>query len=334
MHDISNLEKRITSIERLSVLNNLENGLVNTDVIDAVTGLNRFKSGYLVDDFANPFLISDNYVINNNASFFNKRFGPRKEGFIPTVNIYASNGSANYQNTNGQFTLPFTETNFIKQNTSTKSLSVNPFSAISWEGILTIGPEFDLSIMNRNLTKTVQAEVVVPPAAYIEPPPPPEPVIAPPSEYVPPDEPVYPPPPPPEEVPEEVYTIGVLANNLGLSSDNSSNVVVQVEVSQRDYTYLSNNYATGEPFSAAIDAQRWADVYVAALVSASDGVGVGSANWEVAKQNAISYLEDNGYDNAPVGEGNDKKKIHEILYEAYYKAVDGMGYKSEDDSGR
>lgn len=146
MKDISELEKRISGIERLSILNSYENSLVRTEVVDPITGLNRFKSGYLVDSFTNPFSISDTTQGTAAASFNAQKFSSRREGFVGLSSVFTANGSSNYQNTNGQFTLPYTETAFISQNTSTKSNTLNPFSAISWEGVMKVGPAFDLSV--------------------------------------------------------------------------------------------------------------------------------------------------------------------------------------------
>lgn len=188
MQDISKLETRISSIERLSILNTLENSVVKTEVIDPITGLNRFKSGYLVDNFTNPFLIADGAYTANSASYYSKKFGPRKEGFIAAFDVYSANGSTNYQNTNGQLSLPYTETALIDQNTSTKAITLNPFSAVSWEGILTLGPGFDMSVLNRNPTNVINVERPIPPEVVITPPAPPVSVL--------PDPPSIPTPPP------------------------------------------------------------------------------------------------------------------------------------------
>lgn len=199
MKDISKLETRISSIERLSILNSLENSVVRTDVVDPITGLNRFKSGYLVDNFTNPFLVADSTYTSNSVSYYNNKLGPRKEGFVSAFDIYTANGSTNFQNTNGQYTLPYTEVAFINQNTSTRAITLNPFSAVSWEGILTIGPEFDTAVLNRNTTTNVNIDtppivpevVITPPAppVVVEPSPPviptPAPVVVPEPEVVP-----------------------------------------------------------------------------------------------------------------------------------------------------
>lgn len=229
MKDISKLESRISSIERLSILNSLENSVVRTDVVDPITGLNRFKSGYLVDNFTNPFLVADSTYTANSVSYYNNKLGPRKEGFVSAFDIYTANGSTNFQNTNGQYTLPYTEVAFINQNTSTRAITLNPFSAVSWEGILTIGPEFDTTVLNRNTTTTVNVdtppivpEVVItppPPPVVVEPAPPviptPAPVVVPEPDVVPNRPPiVYPEPEPAVSFNIQPFVSGVATYSL------------------------------------------------------------------------------------------------------------------------
>lgn len=151
MKDIAVLEKRVETVERLSIINVEENSVINTEVLDPVTGLNKFKSGYLVDGFTNPFATADIDKIANISGFYGRKFGPKKEGFVADYTILsttAPSGSTNIQNTNGQITLPYTEVAFIDQPYSTKTVTLNPFSAISWEGVLKINPQFDLSAQN------------------------------------------------------------------------------------------------------------------------------------------------------------------------------------------
>lgn len=162
MQDIARLESRVNSVERLSILNSMESGLIRTEVADATTGLNRFKSGYLVDNFSNPFLICDKTVSANSSSFYDKKFGPRKEGFVAAFDLLGnvSGGSTNYKLENGQLSLPYTEVSFIEQKTSTNTTTLNPFSAISWEGILTLGREYDTTVQAKNNTNTTNPEII------------------------------------------------------------------------------------------------------------------------------------------------------------------------------
>ena len=51
MKDISTLERRINRLEDLVTLSILEQAALNMQVRDAVTGLDRFKNGIVVDTF-------------------------------------------------------------------------------------------------------------------------------------------------------------------------------------------------------------------------------------------------------------------------------------------
>jgi hypothetical protein len=54
MRDISELETRIKNLEYYTSLTLLENEIFNTPIASGVTPtLNRFKNGYIVDDFDN-----------------------------------------------------------------------------------------------------------------------------------------------------------------------------------------------------------------------------------------------------------------------------------------
>ena len=78
MKDISKLESRVENLEYFSTLNASEQSLLSYEVPDAVTGLNRFKTGYLVDNFSNPFTVCDyfNCLIfsRNNWALFGVSF--------------------------------------------------------------------------------------------------------------------------------------------------------------------------------------------------------------------------------------------------------------------
>ena len=52
MSDINKLEKRIENLEFYTSLSLLENETLNMQITDS-DGLNRFKSGFFVDDFSN-----------------------------------------------------------------------------------------------------------------------------------------------------------------------------------------------------------------------------------------------------------------------------------------
>ena len=51
MKDISDIDRRVDRVEDLATLSVLENISFNMSVRDAVTGLDRFKNGIIVDGF-------------------------------------------------------------------------------------------------------------------------------------------------------------------------------------------------------------------------------------------------------------------------------------------
>ena len=51
MKDIQEIDKRVHRVERLVTLSLLEQSALNMSVRDAVTGLDRFKNGIVVDTF-------------------------------------------------------------------------------------------------------------------------------------------------------------------------------------------------------------------------------------------------------------------------------------------
>jgi len=111
-------------------------------VPDAVTGLNRFKTGYLVDNFSNPFTVCDFYNPLSGTRFRSLELTPSME-IHDSALIVDATSSTNYQVTGGQITMPYTEVPFINQNVSTRVTNINHFLLINWEGHMTIVPPID-----------------------------------------------------------------------------------------------------------------------------------------------------------------------------------------------
>jgi hypothetical protein len=140
MSEISSIEDRIFRLEQYSLLNQSEQSLINTEIIDAGTGLTRFKSGYLVETFDNPDMISDVFNEDFSATYVNGVLFPKIEHnevtLIPTTldNVATA---ANY------VCLPFTEVVFAQQNVSSRVTNVNPFAVYTWTGVMTLTPSSD-----------------------------------------------------------------------------------------------------------------------------------------------------------------------------------------------
>ena len=149
MQDINKLQDRVANVEYFSTLNSTENSLVSYQIQDAATGLNRYKTGYLVDNFQNPFLISDYLNKYQRASFLSSTMGAAAE--THDAPFVLNENSTNYQITGNTASLPYTEVPLISQLTSTRITNLNPFMVFAWTGSMTINPPSDSWVVTEDL---------------------------------------------------------------------------------------------------------------------------------------------------------------------------------------
>lgn len=162
MSDIKKLDERITNVEYFSTLNSVETSLLSYEVLDPSTGLNRFKNGYLVDNFDNAFAACDFFNQDNRCSFYDSQLSAAAEDHEAVLVLRST--STNYKITGEsyvstglnpsydvQLTLPYTEVPFIIQKYSTRVTNLNPFMVFAWEGTMTINPSFDVWVETNNL---------------------------------------------------------------------------------------------------------------------------------------------------------------------------------------
>jgi hypothetical protein len=205
MRDIQELEKRIDNIEYFTTLTTQELEITNFDVIDAATGLNRFKTGFLVEAFKNAFLTARTTSPDYAANIAGQKLeAPAEQESIRLVLDETS--SSHFVNKNGYLMLPYTEEVFAQQNLSSRVENLNPFLVISWDGILEVDPPVDEWVEIRDRPTVFEEETEVRTVNnYIPcPPPPPRP-----------SRPSPPPPPEPTEIAIGWYgsTVGREANN-------------------------------------------------------------------------------------------------------------------------
>jgi hypothetical protein len=162
MRDINRLASRLDNLEEYVTLNALESDATKMNIVDPVTGLNRFKTGILVDNFSNPDIISDYFDETFAAEYEDDVLKPAKEWVATGFTL--DNTSTNYRLTGSVVTLPYTDFAVVRQPFSTKITNVNPFLVISWVGNMTLSPSSDSWIETENLPaiiNTVNREVVI-----------------------------------------------------------------------------------------------------------------------------------------------------------------------------
>ena len=180
MSDISKLETRIKNLESYTTLSLLESETSNLFIPDnSNLGLNRFKSGFFVDNFKN-FLPQDDVVgIRNSVD-------PIKGGLRPshytnsidlivgtksfvgagtTTNVDYSNISTddilgqNIQKTGDIITLKYDHVDWLNQPYATRVENVQPFILSFWEGSIKLNPSSDIWVDTVKLNpKTITVE--------------------------------------------------------------------------------------------------------------------------------------------------------------------------------
>ena len=149
MRDIGKLEKRIERLEYYTTLSVLEQQTFNTQIKDDI-GLDRFKSGIIVDNF-------ENHAVGNLKSLDYKCSIDTQQSVLtaPTVeNSYGlreisttnqERSVAGYQKTGEVLTLPYATQDFVSNKFATADgkINPNPFVVVQYVGDASISPSID-----------------------------------------------------------------------------------------------------------------------------------------------------------------------------------------------
>ena len=155
MQDIYKLEDRIKNLEYYTSLSMLETNTANLFVADA-DGLNRFKSGFFVDNFTSFKPQEEGLPIKNSIDAEKKEFRPTHytnsvdliQG--PVVNNdttadlnFATIEGNNVRKQSDVITLDYAEVEWLKQSFATRTESVTPFLISFWKGSMELTPASD-----------------------------------------------------------------------------------------------------------------------------------------------------------------------------------------------
>ena len=153
MEDIRDLETRIKNLEYYSSLTLLETTTANLFVPDE-DGLNKFKSGFFVDNFTTFQPQEDEAPIKNSIDSTNKELRPShytnaidlQVGPVEGDTIYntgAQPEGINIRKTGDIITLDYDEIQYLTQPFGTRSESVTPFLLNFWQGTVKLSPSSD-----------------------------------------------------------------------------------------------------------------------------------------------------------------------------------------------
>ena len=176
MADIGRLEKRLKNVEFYTQLSLLETDTASLTIVDAKTGLDRFKSGFFVDNFRSHNGQSLSHPCSR-CSIDKKSGELRPSHYTHGLDLLLGSEqvigigttadpaadltqvsdlqSNDLKRTGDVVTLDFTEISYINQSLATRTENVNPFAAITWVGGVELNPNSDVWLNERRLDSNV-----------------------------------------------------------------------------------------------------------------------------------------------------------------------------------
>ena len=144
MRDIGKIDSRLATLEKAYTLTLLELETDSMQVVDADTGLNRYKNGFFVD----------NYTTHQNSKWADAGYKcsvSRTDGTLrPEVSMDAvdfkfnSTKSSNVKLTGELVTLNYTEIDYLNQRMASSWINVNPYAVLTWDGVVSMSPSSDI----------------------------------------------------------------------------------------------------------------------------------------------------------------------------------------------
>jgi len=143
MKDIGKINNRVTNLERLTALSLLERDTQTKQILDA-DGFDRFKSGFLVDNFRGHRVGDVNHP-DYQVGVDTKLGAMRPKSYSQFFDIeFNSTLSSNFQKTGDLITLPYTPATYVNQDKASRTINVNPYHVFNFFGTVKLSPETDI----------------------------------------------------------------------------------------------------------------------------------------------------------------------------------------------
>ena len=143
MKDIGRIQGRVKNLERVTSLNALEQETSLSQIQDA-DGLDRFKSGFVTDNFRGHKtgdVTHPDYKIAVDRTTGTLR--PQHNSKFAEVSL-VTGSSSGYQQTGDMITLPYTEEAYVSIDKASTTEFVNPYDVVLFNGTVELSPSRDL----------------------------------------------------------------------------------------------------------------------------------------------------------------------------------------------
>ena len=143
MKDISKLETRLSNVEEVASLSLLEVDTKYLQTLDSA-GNDRTKSGFFVDKFCDHTLTDARLSEGHRASIDPLNHYMRPAFYEDNIRLlYDSANSTNTIRKGDNVYMAFDEVTYIDQSQATKSILLNPFAVVIYEGLVNLSPASD-----------------------------------------------------------------------------------------------------------------------------------------------------------------------------------------------
>ena len=147
MKDIGKLKDRLEHVEYYTALNMLERDAESFQIQDA-NGLDRFKSGFIVDNFSGHSVgdvanVDYKCAIDMEKNELRPKHKAEAVKLIESVTTDAQRTASHYRKTGDLITLPYTENDYQEQPFSSRLERVTPVLLSSWIGNISLSPSGD-----------------------------------------------------------------------------------------------------------------------------------------------------------------------------------------------
>ena len=155
--DIQGLENRIKTLEYYTQLSLLEAETATFQVRDS-NGMDRFKNGFIVDNFAS-LATSDTFHPDYRVSVDFEEGHLRPAHYTTNLPLIVNSTSQNIQQTGDLITLPYDDVVLVDQPYASALENVNPFNVFTFIGDIKLTPASDDWVDTKSLA-TIQGPVV------------------------------------------------------------------------------------------------------------------------------------------------------------------------------
>ena len=159
MADLRDLEDRVGFLEYYTSLSLLELSTESLNIEDS-NGLNRFKSGFFVDNFVDTSSVDAQSAVSSTIE--NETLSPVVYNARVDLSLFSADSavspsqinindtqSVNVSRVGKTISLRYTEVEYIKQAFASRIVSVNPFDIVTWDGNLELSPKIDTWTVRR-----------------------------------------------------------------------------------------------------------------------------------------------------------------------------------------